>query len=310
MRRGRYFRSETFVTYSVIVLLLAFGIGALYLLGGGGFTGFAVFNQNAQVDFDEGTYVNTVWNGSAVVLDSATSGSYTSKVFDGGADSYWNNLSYVGGMPSLDFLFAVDGAGDVYKSLDSGQTWAQTVDNYGRTSDTAEMFSDNSYLYIIAQSNQEVWISDNLGVGFSVINDTFANSGLLVAEGDSSGNLFVVDASGDVYLSSDNGGTWTLQGDFNGVATNNAKGIGIDSSDNLYVVDGSGAVWRSVNSGVDWTAQNSSYGGGAGTDDLELDSNGNLYILNTRDVLKSINEGVTWIKINDSFAGYDGSRMF
>jgi len=66
-----------------------------------------------------------------------------------------------------------------------------------------------------------------------------------------------------------------LQGDFNGGATNNGKGLGIDSSGNLYIVDGSGAVFRSSNQGVDWTEQSSGYGGGAGTDDLEVD--GTIY---------------------------------
>jgi len=46
-------------------------------------------------------------------------------------------------------------------------------------------------------------------------------------------------------------------------------------------------------------------------DDLEIDSNGYLYILDAKDVWRSTNSGVNWTKINDSFTTYsnDGFVM-
>lgn len=65
-------------------------------------TGFAVFEQNAESAFNEGTYSNVLYdsNASAVILDSgsnASSGTYTSKVFDSANNATtWNNLTWQG----------------------------------------------------------------------------------------------------------------------------------------------------------------------------------------------------------------------
>ena len=60
-------------------------------------TGFAVFQQQSQTDFDAGAYTNTLYNGSAVTLDvNQTSGDYSSKVFDAGESATWNNLTWQG----------------------------------------------------------------------------------------------------------------------------------------------------------------------------------------------------------------------
>ncbi|MFA5061355.1 MAG: LamG domain-containing protein [Candidatus Pacearchaeota archaeon] len=61
-------------------------------------TGFAIFEQSSEGNFNEGTYENTQWNGSAVTLSSGeTNGNYTSKVFDAGLNVNWNNISWVSG---------------------------------------------------------------------------------------------------------------------------------------------------------------------------------------------------------------------
>ncbi|MFA5696736.1 MAG: hypothetical protein WC917_04860, partial [Bacilli bacterium] len=60
-----------------------------------GFTGMAIFGQGNQSGFDEGTYENILYNGSALILDSSILGTYTSKVFDAGAEAIWNNLSWI-----------------------------------------------------------------------------------------------------------------------------------------------------------------------------------------------------------------------
>jgi len=279
----------------------------------GGFTGFAVFEDFIEGDFNNGSYVNTSYNGSAVVLvgDNLT-GSYTSQVFDcdSSAGASWNNLSWSGNKPNIEFLYAVDGSGEVFKSSDFGVTWQLVKENYGRTTDGAYMFSDSDYLYIISNSNREIWRSSDNGESFVVINDSFTNSGLLVGEVDSNDNLFVVDASGDVYKSFNNGVTWSLLSDFNAGASNNAKGIGINSSDDIYIVDGAGDVYSSIDSGVNWVKVNDGYGGSTGTDDLKA-LGGEVYILLNKDIYESTDGGVTWVLINDSFTSYsnDGLRM-
>ena len=295
----------------LIFYLLLFSLLIVFFLGSG-FVKSAVFSSGNQSAFDEGVYSNTEYNGSGVVLSlGQVSGNYTSKVFDAGADSQWNNLSNISLIPKVNYLYGVDGGGGVYNSIDLGSTWNQKEDNYGRTSDTIEMFSDNLYLYILSTSNKEVWRSNNNGATWTVINNTFADSSLEVGEVKSNGNIFIADGSGDVYLSTDFAVSFIKKGDFNAGATNKGKGMGITSNGVIYIVDASGAVFSSSDSGATWLTKTAGYGGGVGTDDLEIDSLGNLYILNNKQIYKSSNQGATWNIINNSFTPYsgDGFRM-
>ena len=81
------------------------------------------FEDKTQNDFNNGTYVNATYNGTSVVLNNGNlTGTFTSRVFDAGADSIWNNLTWQGGEPSLISLFAVDSLSDIWKSANSGTT--------------------------------------------------------------------------------------------------------------------------------------------------------------------------------------------
>ena len=60
-----------------------------------------LFTVITQGDFNNGTYVNTEYNASGFVQLSAgnLTGNYTSKIFDAGVYTTWNNLSWIEGMP-------------------------------------------------------------------------------------------------------------------------------------------------------------------------------------------------------------------
>jgi len=306
--KERLFRREHFVAYLFLFLFVGGGISLLYFMNAG-FTSLVVYNQVDQSEFDLGTYVNTTWNGSAVVLSlENVSGIYISKVFDAGADAIWNNLIKVQSVPNLEILFAVDGGGDLYSSVDTGVTWTMSKENYGRTSSTSDMFSDNNYLYILTGTNKEVFKSIDFGITWDIINDTFSTNSFLVGASDNENNLYVATGPGEVFKSTNNGSTWSLLGDFNS-GTNDAKGITINSSDDIYIVDGAGDVYSSVNGGSSWTKVNDGYGGTTGTDGMVVDSNDNLYILINSDVYSSIDSGVTWTKINDDFSPYSSDGM-
>lgn len=288
--------------YVLVGGVLIILVGIMFFLRGG-MTGFVIFEDNEQGEFDLGTYVNTTHNGSSVILsESNISGIYISQIFDVGNDAIWNNISWSSATPDLESLYCVDGGGEVFKSGDFGVNWIMTKENYGRTTSSADMFSDDSYIYVLASSNKEVWKSSD-GETWGVVNDTFTTSSLLVGAADSSNNLYIATGPGDVYKSTDTGVTWSLLSDFND-GTQNAKGIAINSSDDIFIVDGTGDVYSSVDGGSSWTKVNDGYGGSTGTDGLEVDSNNNLYILIGSDVYKSINAGVTWDKINDDFSPY------
>ena len=86
------------VSYIIVLVLIAAVLFFLYS-SGPRFTGFAVFEQITQTDFNEGIYQNIIYdtNLSAVVLNvNQTSGTYTSKVFGNGSELQWNNFTSIG----------------------------------------------------------------------------------------------------------------------------------------------------------------------------------------------------------------------
>jgi photosystem II stability/assembly factor-like uncharacterized protein len=278
----------------------------LFFLRHSTLTGFAVFQQQGS-GFDEGAYENTTYNGSAVILSEENlSGIYTSRVFDADGDTTWNNLTWTGSQPSIEFLYGVDGSGAVYSSSDSGVTWTKKTDDYGRGSNTADMFTEQDYLYIAfsGKNNKEVYRSEDFGETWSIVNDTFTSKSLLVGDSDANKNLYIATGPGKVFKSTDFGVSWTEQGDFNGEEKNNAKGIAINSQNIIFIVDGSGAVYSSSDSGVTWTQKTDDYEGGSETDDMEVDSGNNLYILLNKKIYNSADDGVSWSIVNQSFTPY------
>jgi hypothetical protein len=113
---------QGFVLILIVSLLLFLQFG-----GPGVFTGFVIFDQSNEGDFEDGTYVNTEYNGSSIVLsENELTGSYTSHVFDASRLADWNNITLVGGRPLNGYLFAVDNQADIFKSVDEGVTWTLT----------------------------------------------------------------------------------------------------------------------------------------------------------------------------------------
>lgn len=258
-------------------------------------------------NFSLGSYQNTFFNGSSIILSGENlSGFYFSPIFDAVNVSVWSNFNSIKSVPYLKLLYGVDGAGDIFKSINKGVNWTQIVDNYGRTTTTSDMFSGSNYSYILTGSSREIWRSDN-GLNWSVINNSFSNT-LLLGDLDANGTLYVVTVPGNVYQSSDFGKNWVFISDFNS-ATADAKGMDINSSGAIFIVDGLGDVFYSINQGQNWTKVNDGYGGGSATDDLEIDSNNNIYILLNTQVYKSSDNGVTWIIINNSVSPYSNTLL-
>ena len=278
----------------LLIGMMAMTLVSILIVLRGGLTGYAVF-EDSGVDFDSGVYTNVIYNGSAIVLSEENlSGGYVSQVFDAGNDAVWNNLSWVGSEPSVEFLYAVDGGGDVYKSSDLGVNWVLSQENYGRTTATIDMFSNLDYIYILSTGGNEVWRSND-EAGFSLVYSGFNEKSPYVGDADSNENLYVITGPGEVWKSVDNGVSWTLQGDFNGASTNDPKGMTIDSNDYIYVVGGAGNVFSSE--AINFTEINNAYF----SQDIygTTYTSGGLFVI-TKDkvVHKSIDNGINWEVVN------------
>src|SRR3989338_2689101 len=131
------------------------------------------FVDDVSIDFDNGTYFNTQFNGTAVILTGNNlTGGYTSRVFDAGFNSSWKNISFVNDSGNFNVLFAVDADGEVWKSINHGVSWTQQNSSYGGGAGTDHMSADsNGSLYILF--NQALYKSSDDGVNWNLINSDF-----------------------------------------------------------------------------------------------------------------------------------------
>jgi len=301
---------RVWVSLLTLVVVVGFLVSFAFLFSRTGMTGFATYSESSQTDFDLGTYQNTSYNGSAVVLSGSNlTGTYTSKIFDASNDATWNSLTWQGNKPSTEFIFTVDNQADVWKSSDTGTTWSIVKDDYNSGDGngvTASFFNSSKDYFIVY--NQDLWVSQDSGLTFTKVNDDYNGAegqNAFVATADKNNNIFIIEGDQDVWKSADSGVTFTkVSTDFNG-GNGNIFGLVSDSSNNLYSVDNQADVWKSTDSGVTWTLIKDDYNGAAGNnaDAMAIDSNNVLYILDLQDVWKSSDTGATWTKVNDDFNG-------
>ena len=301
----------------VILVVVCAVLFLLLYVSFSGITGFSIF-LDSGTGFNNGTYSGTSFNGSAVAISGTNlSGNYTSQIFDAGILSDWKNVSVSFSEPGADYLFAVDSSAGVFYSSDNGTSWSTRTSDYGGGGgSTVDMFSDGVRLYTLFSGTQKnVYRSDDFGLSWNSTAGNLGTPGLEYGESDSSGNLYILRTNGEVIKSTDLGVSWSTIGDINGAGSSSSpKGIAINSGGELFAVDANAIVWKSTNNGVNWTQKNASYiggGGAAGTDDMAINFDSNIYILFNKQVYKSTNDGVSWSVVNNSFTPYasDGVRM-
>jgi KaiC/GvpD/RAD55 family RecA-like ATPase/photosystem II stability/assembly factor-like uncharacterized protein len=116
---------------------------------------------------------------------------------------------------------------------------------------------------------------------------------------------FVLEKSGEVHQSTDDGASWSNKGDVGGGSAFVA--ITAASDTKLYVLDSAGIVYESSNDGVTWTQKGQS---STGTYvDISIDSNDYLFVLQDNgSVYRSTNRGTSWSFRGDAdgTAGFQG----
>src|SRR3989344_3551273 len=264
----------------------------------------ASFSDISQSNFNNGTYANTSYNGSAVVLvGSNLSGTFASRVFDAVSVSSWDNFSASFNIPAKEYIYAVDNQADVWNSSDSAVTWNLVKDDYNNGDGngvTTSFFNKSGSYFIIF--NQDVWRSKNSGRNWSKVTTDFngGNGNIFGLVVNNSNTLIAADAAADIWISVNQGVNWTLiKDDYNGAAGNNVDDMAIDSSNNLYLLDVQD-VWKSSDSGVTWSKVNDDFNGAGDAQAgqaITIDSQGNVYVVDGgEDVFKSTDGGATFIK--------------
>jgi hypothetical protein len=277
------------------------------------------FTDSTAADFNNGTYINTTHNGTAVILSGNNlSGNYTSRIFDAGGSAIWNNMTVSKVSPSSERLLAVDNNAGIYISDNGGVNWSVLNSDYnGGNTGGATYMAKNSTEDIFILHGQDIWVSSNDGISWTKINDNYNGEGDasdgIVFEIDFNNNLFVAEGDSNVWRSNNSGINWTLvNSSYNGAAVN-PDGMASNRSGALFIVDHASDVWASSDSGANWIQVYNDFNAGAANGASEMFSNGSnsLFILDGQDVWASTNSGANWTKINDDFNGAgDSSNAF
>jgi photosystem II stability/assembly factor-like uncharacterized protein len=263
---------------------------------------------NTENQFNEGTYSNVNYNSTisgARLLSGQMFGNYISKIFNAGSNAVWNNLSWNDNVGAV--LTLVDVGEGIYKSTNQGLNWTLINSSYGGSGSAVELIeSINGTLYIVNDAEQ-VWKSVNFGVSWTKETNDLngAETSNAVAMTGNKDYLYVIQANEGVWRSDNEGVNWTkVNNDLDsGTSTSDVKGSTMDSNGNIFAVNNDGQVYKSTDNGVSWINVNNDYNGAYGNSatDLNIGSNGDLYILNMQEIWKSSDNGVTWTRINDDF---------
>jgi len=271
------------------------------------------FIDRAQSDFDSGTYANTTYNGSAIILSGTNVyGTYTSRIFNANSTVRWNNFSITKTLPTKEYLFAADDNSDVWSSINQGINWTLVKHDYnGADSNGAKAsFFNSSGGYFIVY-NQQVWASNDMGITWTKVKDDYNGAegqNAYAAKADKINNFYIIEGDQDVWKSINAGVNWTkVASNFNG-GGGNVAGLVVDSSNALFTVDVASHVYKSTDYGVTWTLIKDDYNGaeGNGADALAIDSANYLYVIKDQAVWRSTDSGVTWTKVSTDFDPSDG----
>lgn len=244
-----------------------------------------------------------------------------------------NTYIYSLAVNSTGYIFAGTEGEGLYRSEDNGNSWAQLTGGLSATSNVYSL-AVNASGYIIAGVDTAVYISKDNGSSWTLIGHgprayalTFNASGYIFAgtseeiayttnSGSSWTNLhglssgvssLVVSTSGyifagtwgsGVYLSTNNGASWTPL--TNGLSNNVVNSLAINSSG--YVFAGTtGGVFLSTNNGSNWTLVNAGLANGY-VASLSVNSSGYVFAGSWGEgVYLSTDDGTTWTQMNSGF---------
>ena len=192
-------------------------------------------------------------------------------------------------------------SGSLWKSSDSGTTWAHLANRIGASAivvsrSNAETHSGaETIVYAATRENGVVWSTDDdtwtSGYGLS------GRVGAVAAHPD--GVTVFAGAEDAIYVSRDRGWHWEiLSGD---VGLGRTTGLVIDSTNPLvmYAAKQGQGVYRSIDGGLNWQLGNSGLTDWI-TEDLDLDPRNSsiLFVTTMSGVFRSVDAGVNWQKLD------------
>ncbi len=175
----------------------------------------------------------------------------------------------------------------IWKSTDSGDSWADITNNLGNTDIEEIAFNDAGNIFVGTWSGG-VWRSTNGGSWWTYMGLTYASELTITSRGDIYAGT---NQSNGLFKSTNNGVTWIS------IAENVPPITELGTNDQGYVFAGTyGGIFRSTDDGATWD----SVGSMQEVTDLSVAPNGAIYLAGYG-AFVSVDGGSTWTDVSQGF---------
>ena len=158
-------------------------------------------------------------------------------------------------------IYASSQIGGVYRSTDSGQTWAKTATGLPAGSVWSVAVDPKNGQVVYATTDSGIYKSVNGGASWAAVNKGVSNTDVtaVVVDPFAPANVFAGTSSNGIFRSSDSGSTWTSV-HAGSPATTRIMGMAVDPQTpaTVYAANWFGSVFRSTDRGATWTSATAS----------------------------------------------------
>jgi len=215
------------------------------------------------------------------------------------------------------FVLKISPTGDVYagtlqsiyKSTDNGITWNKVGNSFPEYGYAEDIAFDNSGNIYVPSPYEGVYKSTDGGVSWTLLNNGLPSSKYCYRIGSTSNNiLFVSDMYRGIYKSTDFGLSWN-QSNTGLDTTYYINNITSNSSGVIFIATAGNGPFKSTDNGNSWV----SIKGDLSLlycSDIDLTTNGDLYLTIVQQMYKSTNGGVNWTNITTMFNGFGFQSAF
>ncbi len=216
---------------------------------------------------------------------------------------YYTSVSGIDFLPDGSMVISTFGEG-VFTSSDSGRTWVNRWSGPATTKINAMTLSPLGTILTGCDSGR-IYRSTNGGLEWELV-AVDPSSLILAFSRDSSGRIWA-GTSSNIYVSADDGKTWTASG--SGITTSYISSLATGPDGRLYAGSYNGNFFFSTDGGVEWkkSVVDPSAILIVG---LMVDTNGVLFAGTiNRALYRSTNSGVTWAPYNTGISSYSSYAM-
>ena len=198
----------------------------------------------------------------------------------------------------------------IYKSTDQGATWNKVNNSLPQNGYAEDITIDTSGNIYVASNYGGVYKSTDNGNSFAQTNNGLHSSKYISKVEYTSNNILIAaDQYHGIYKSTDMGANW-IQSNSGYDTTYYITRINSGASGDIFISTAGSGPLKSTDNGNSWVSiigdLSLNY-----SSDIDVNSNGSLFLTIVQQLYKSTNGGINWINITSSFngAGFQNSYV-